>query len=145
MRIVLADDDQSVRGALRLMLEELLAERSDGSPRAPSDITEAGSSEALLLTLEQDAADLVLLDWELPDLPVERLMDRARKHRPRCVVIAMSGRPEAARDAVARGADAFISKSEPPDRLIDALLRVLRAASASRTPSGSPGSCCRRT
>jgi DNA-binding NarL/FixJ family response regulator len=39
-------------------------------------------------------------------------------------VIVMSGQPEVRRAALAVGADAFISKTDPPDQLLAALKEV---------------------
>jgi DNA-binding NarL/FixJ family response regulator len=122
MRIVLADDEEKVRSALRLLVEELAQELTEERQGTPCRVVEAASAEAVVRELGHDRADLVLLDWELPGMASGDLVGRVRELSPGCVVIAMSGRPEAARDAVERGADAFVSKNEPPDRLVGVLL-----------------------
>ena len=116
MRIVVADDEQKVRSALRLLLQELTKDPS--GPHEACLIVEATTAEAAVRELRQEAADLILLDWELPGMAVEDLVGEVRQLSPGCVVVAMSGRPEAARDAVEKGVDAFISKHDPPDRLV---------------------------
>jgi DNA-binding response OmpR family regulator len=64
--------------------------------------------------------DLVLLDWELPGLMVGS-PSVLREGRPALTVIALSGRPEARRAALAAGVDAFDSKANPPERLLEAI------------------------
>jgi DNA-binding NarL/FixJ family response regulator len=44
-------------------------------------------------------------------------------------VIALSGRPEARRAALDAGVDAFVSKGDPPERLLSMLEAALQTAS----------------
>ena len=39
-------------------------------------------------------------------------------------IIVLSGRPEYRKNAIAAGADAFVSKVDPPDRLLDAISSI---------------------
>ncbi len=132
MRIVLADDEQKVRSALRLLLQELTTDPSGALQACPCRIAEAETADAAISELEREAADLVLLDWELPGMATGDLVEKVRELSPGCVLVAMSGRPEAARDAADRGADAFVSKNDPPDRLVSIVLGRLSAASSGR-------------
>jgi DNA-binding NarL/FixJ family response regulator len=119
MRILLADDQSKIRFGLRLLLE-----------REPDlDVVgEAAEAETLLAQLETIQPDVVLLDWELPGLAVIGGLPALRTICPQLLVIALSGRLEARRAALAAGADAFVSKSKPPSQL----LATLRAISQSR-------------
>jgi len=121
VRIVLADDERKVRSALRLLLEELTKDGAEALCETPC-LVEAAGADAVVRELREERVDLLLLDWELPGMAAGDLVDKVRELSPDCVVIAMSGHPEAARDAVDHGADAFVSKNEPPDRLVSALL-----------------------
>ena len=115
MRILLADDQPKTRYALRLLLE-----------REPElDVVgEAAEAEILLAQLETIQPDVVLLDWELPGLLVVGGLPALRRVCPQLLIIALSGRFEARRAALAAGADAFVSKSRPPSQLI-ATLRAI--------------------
>ena len=64
---------------------------------------------------------LVLLDWELPGLEADGLLPTLRELCPRLKVIALSGRPEARHAALDAGVDAFVSKGDPPERLLAAV------------------------
>jgi len=111
MRILLADAQSRVRFALRVLLE-----------RQP-DMEVAGDSANAkeLLALTQEACpDLVLLDWGLPGL-TEDLLDALREECPGMYVIALSGRPEAGRQALDSGADAFVCKCDSAQRLLAAI------------------------
>ncbi len=112
MRVLLADDQNKVRSALRLLL---------GQEPGLSVVGEAIGVEGLLAQMETACPDLVLLDWELPGLSTAELLPTLRALCPRLRVIALSGRPEARRAALAAGADAFVSKGDPPERLLTTL------------------------
>lgn len=126
MRVLLADDQEGVRAALRLVVEqepgmELVGEVADVS--------------ALLDEVSLMQPDLVLLDWELPELKAaeagRRLLSALHQRSPQVHVIALSGQPESGRRALAAGADAFVSKVEPPERLLWALRSANKGAEAS--------------
>ena len=118
MRVLLADDQADLRSALRLLLEQEPGVELVG---------EVADVDTLLSQVEISHPDLLLLDWELPGLPADagrRLLAVLHMCRPFLQVIVLSGRPESNRSALAAGADLFVSKTEPPDRL----LAVLRGA-----------------
>jgi DNA-binding NarL/FixJ family response regulator len=112
MRILVADDQATVRSALQLILEE------NPELDVVGEATEAGE---LLAQAEMACPDLVLLDWELPGSQAADLLSALRQHLPHLVVIALSGRPEARQSALDAGVDAFVSKGDPPERLLATL------------------------
>ncbi|NLH08649.1 MAG: response regulator transcription factor [Chloroflexi bacterium] len=112
MRVLLADAQAKVRSALRLLLEqepdmEVAAEVSDG--------------RALLAAAGANEGDIVLVDWFLPGVAPDWLVAELRSRWPHLYIIALSGRPEAAAAATWAGADAFVSKCDPPEALLDAV------------------------
>ena len=109
MRVLLADDHPRVRSALRLILEQ--------EPNFQV-VGEAADATGLLLAAAERVPDLVLLDWELPGLPAAQLLRLLLYERPLLKVIAMSSRPEVAQSALDAGAQAFLSKSEPPEQVL---------------------------
>ena len=121
MRIVLADDNKEIRFALGLLLRESGA-RPEGSPEPfQSNIVEAANAADVIRHLEEAHCDVVLLDWELPGLSCGELLAEIRRLASGCRVVAMSGRPEAHRHSLSLGVDGFVSKNEPPDRLLELL------------------------
>jgi len=136
MQVLLADNQPKVRLGLRVLLE-----RQPGL----KVVGEAANAEELLARMEADRPDLVLLGWELPGLakvdpsarsrqspsaglcgePVEPsgqgLLSALRRVSPNLCVIALSVQSEARRVALAAGADAFVSKCDPPERLLAAI------------------------
>jgi len=112
MRVLLADKQPKVRFALHTLLKQ------------QPDVTvlgEALDTASLLDQVERCRPDLVLLDWSLPGHNAAEFLVRLRRNHPNLCVIVMSGRPESGRIALAAGADAFVSKADPPDRLLDAI------------------------
>jgi DNA-binding NarL/FixJ family response regulator len=111
MNILLADDQPKVRSALKFLLEQ--------DPRLKV-VGEVAEAKELLLAVRTSCPDVVLLDWELPGLSASCTLDALRACA-RLAVVALSGRPEARQAALAAGADAFVSKGEPPENLLTAL------------------------
>jgi len=112
MRVLLADDQAKVRSALRLLLKH---------QPGISILGEAVDTTGLLDWVKAACPDLVLLDWELPGLEVDDLLPTLHELCPRLAVIALSGRPEARQAALDAGVDAFVSKGDPPERLLAAM------------------------
>jgi DNA-binding NarL/FixJ family response regulator len=112
MRILLADNQADVRSALRLLLEQ---------EPGLDVVGEAIGVEELLIQAEAAQPDLVLLDWELPGSRAADLLPALRSCCPCARAIALSGRPEARREALEAGIDVFVSKADPPERLLAAV------------------------
>lgn len=114
MRILLADHRPKVRFALRALLEQQPGVKVVG---------EAADARDLLAQIKATCPDLVLLDWKLRGLAAVDLLVALRRVCPDVVVIALSGIPEARRAALDAGADAFVSKTDPPERLLTVIDR----------------------
>jgi DNA-binding NarL/FixJ family response regulator len=85
MRVLLADDRPKTRFALRLLLE-----RQPGI----QVVGEAADAEELLVLAMATFPDVVLLDWELPNLAIDgSSLSALRRVCPHLCVIALSGRP----------------------------------------------------
>jgi DNA-binding NarL/FixJ family response regulator len=117
MRVLIADDQPQVRSALRLLLKQ-----------EPGMIVvgEAEDTQQALELSARQRPDLVLLDWELPKNAGQRLLPALRARCPHTKVVALSGRPEARKAALAAGADAFVSKGDPPERVLAAVENCMR-------------------
>jgi DNA-binding NarL/FixJ family response regulator len=116
MRVLLADDQAKVRSALGLLLGQKPGLDIVGG------VEQAGD---LVAQVNQKHPDLILLDWELPGSEPRELVETLRAMWPHLKMIALSGRPEARHAALSAGVDAFVSKGDPPERLMAALDRVL--------------------
>jgi DNA-binding NarL/FixJ family response regulator len=109
MLILIADDQPKVRLGLRVLLE-----RQAGFVI----VGEVEDTKSLLAQTRALLPDLVLLSWELPGLRADDTLSSLYKIYPDLAVIALSGRPEARQAALQAGADAFVSKADPPERLL---------------------------
>jgi CheY-like chemotaxis protein len=112
MRILLGDGQPKVRFALRVLLEQQPGLEVAG---------EASDADDLLAQAAMVNPDLVLLGWELPGLVDVGSLTALRRICPDVSVIALSGRPEARQVALLAGADAFVSKFDPPEQLLAAI------------------------
>jgi DNA-binding NarL/FixJ family response regulator len=117
MQVLIADDQPSVRFALKLVLEQ------QGIDVA-GDVADSGE---LLAWFKTNQADLLLLDWELPDQPGKKIIPILRARYPGLTVIVLNSRPQTRTEAISAGADGFVSKGDPPEYLLSLLATALRA------------------
>ena len=126
MRILLAEDEARVRSAISLLLCQ------------EPDIIIVGEAENLKTALALAARQhphVVLLDWELPGLCARTVVQALRAVQPSIAIIALSGRPESRPAALQAGADAFISKYDPPELLRSAIGRYRSALAPCLQPN----------
>jgi DNA-binding NarL/FixJ family response regulator len=114
MRIIIADRQAATRSAVGILL---------ASEKDMNIVGEAGEMPQILPLVEAMQPDVLLLDWELPGRAAAELLLALRKLAPPLKVVALSGRPEARQAALQAGVDGFVSKGDPPARL----LTILRA------------------
>jgi len=112
MEILLADDSLEVRSALRLLLEQ---------EYKSAIVTEISDRRSLIAHLNKSCPDVVLLDWELPGFKREDIQDLLQACCPQMKVIAMSSKYEAHKEARTAGVNAFVSKAEPPEKILSTL------------------------
>ena len=115
IKILLADDQALLRSALRLWLEE---------QSYIQVVAEATDANSLLAQIKAAVPDILLLDWELPGLGLtnsaNQLLRTLRDSFPQLRIVAFSSHPEARQSALGAGVDAFVSKTAPPDYLLEA-------------------------
>jgi DNA-binding NarL/FixJ family response regulator len=116
-RILVADNDARVRLALQTLLRQ-----ESGS----LTIRESSDLGSLAVQVKDFEPDLVFLDWELPGRPAAALLFALHglNYHPRFIVL--STRQESEGEAMATGADAFVCKADPPDRLLESFRRLVQ-------------------
>lgn len=114
MRIILADHHVQPCWALRTLLEE--------QPEFDF-IGETGDAPSLLELAERQLPDLILIDSELPRMNMEILISKLHEQDPRPTVIVMSSNFEDSRKLLKAGADAFVSKGDQPEWLLEILYK----------------------
>lgn len=109
VRVFIVDDQPQVRSALKLLLKQ------------ESDMMVVGEASSLTKALELIAdlqPEVLLLDWGLTGPGAAEAFSTLRAVSPDLLVVALSGRPEARGAAMDAGADAFVSKGDPPEQLL---------------------------
>jgi two-component system response regulator DesR len=117
IRVLLADDQALVRGALAAML----------SLEADIEVVaEVGSGDEVVPAAQRTNADVALLDVQMPGK--DGLTAAAELHQamPSCRVVVCTtfGRPGYLARAMSAGAVGFVVKDAPPEQLVDAVRRV---------------------
>ncbi len=115
IRILLADDDPALRSALALLLETRLHARI---------VAESYSMENLMDNLKRHYPDIVILDWDLPGRPATDRIAFLHRNFPSLKVVVIGSQPEMAEQSLSLHADAYISKSEPPEQMVEMLQAI---------------------
>lgn len=117
IRLLLADDQALVRGAMAALLN------------LESDLEvvgEVGSGDAVLAAVRDKRPDVALLDVEMPGLDGLEATALVKREHPevRVLIVTTFGRPGFLRRALRAGADGFVVKDTPAAQLADAVRRV---------------------
>ena len=106
----------------------MLSAMSEFIERDPrfSLVATASSAEGFLEVVLRVPVVVGVIDWTLPKLGAERLIDvlRAQEAAPRIVVYSHGDGADIPSRAMAAGAAGFCSRSEPPERLLDIISEV---------------------
>lgn len=128
-RVVIVDDDQLVRMALRLVL--------DGEPDL-TVVAEAADGEAALTVVEQQRPDVVLMDVRMPGrdgLSATREL-LARPSPPKVLMLTTFDYDDLVLGALEAGALGFVFKDTPPGRIVDAV-RVVAEGNPVLSPAAT--------
>jgi two-component system, NarL family, response regulator NreC len=117
VRVMLVDDHRLLRAGLRIMIDRSLD---------MTCIAEAGTVVAALEVLDHQAADLVLMDVEMPGMDGITAIPEVRRRCPtaRIVMLSMHGTSRTVRAAFAAGAHGYLVKTVDDDELLGALRAV---------------------
>ncbi|GGO23256.1 response regulator transcription factor [Microbispora bryophytorum] len=119
IRVVLAEDQSMVRGALASLL---------GLEPDIEVVGEAADGDEVIAVAEATRPDIALLDIEMPGRDGISAAQELRRRVPGCRVVILTtfGRPGYLRRAMEAGAVAFLVKDSPASELAAAIRRVLR-------------------
>jgi two-component system, NarL family, response regulator DesR len=117
IRLLLADDQALVRGALAALL--------DLEPDLEV-VAEVGSGDEVVPAATRHAPDVALLDVEMPGLDGIGATLAVKRAVPglRVLIVTTFGRPGYLRRALQAGADGFVVKDTPARELADAVRRI---------------------
>jgi DNA-binding NarL/FixJ family response regulator len=117
LRILLADDQERVRYGLRALLRQQPGWKVIG---------EAENAKDLLALAAVLNPDLILLDWNMPNMTGEEVILSLRRIEKDLFVIVLSGQIEVKSAALEAGANAFFSKANSPGQLVEIIQNVIK-------------------
>jgi two-component system response regulator DesR len=117
IRVLIADDQALVRGALAAML---------GLEHDIEVVAQVGDGAAAVAEAVRTRPDVALLDVQMPGVDGLTAAEQLRDRVPQCRVLVCTtfGRPGYLARAMAAGAAGFVVKDAPPEQLVDAVRRV---------------------
>ncbi|WP_223692538.1 response regulator transcription factor [Leifsonia poae] len=117
IRLLLADDQALVRGALAALLD-LEADLEV--------VAQVGRGDEVVAAARAGLVDVALLDVEMPGLDGIQVASALRETLPSCrsLIVTTFGRPGYLRRAMEAGASGFVVKDTPSGQLADAVRRV---------------------
>ncbi len=124
MKVLIADSQLKVRRALSIWVHNQPGWEIAG---------EAGDAVDLWDKLDQLTPGVVILDCGLPGLPTEELVARVRQASKGVAIILLTTGPIDRRQADSLNADFYVSKVDPPDRMLDAILKAKRQLEGKRS------------
>ena len=117
-KVMLVEDEESVRLLLRLTLEV-------GS----IEIVEAPDGETAVDTYLEERPDVVFLDWALPGRSgvevCREIRDQPSAEETKIIMLTARTGEDQRREGLAAGADDYISKPFSPEHLLDKLREIL--------------------
>jgi DNA-binding NarL/FixJ family response regulator len=121
-RLLVVDDHAIVRSGIR----RLLSERTD------IEVLEAANGEDALRAVQDQPADLIVLDLNLPGLGGLELLRRLARTAPKSPILVFSQHAEAiyATKALEAGARGFVSKNAMPEEFLEAVDAILAGGTA---------------
>jgi len=117
IRLLIADDQALVRGALSALL---------GLEPDIEVVAEVGRGDEVVDAAVRSAADVALLDIEMPGMDGIAAASALRSALPTCrtLIVTTFGRPGYLTRAMRAGASGFVVKDTPAAQLADAVRRV---------------------
>jgi len=117
IRVILVDDHPIVRSGIRGLLEKANDIKVVG---------EAENGEAALQLVEEAAADVLLLDMELPDIPGPQVAAQIKQNHPALKILSLSAHDDSVyvRQLLEQGAAGYLMKEEAPEVILDAVRGV---------------------
>ena len=116
IRVLVADDQELVRGGFRLILERA----------GMLVVAEAGDGQEAVDLARESAPDVVLMDIRMPRIEATRVLLAGEEPRPRVLALTTFDLDEYVYQAVRAGASGFLLKDVSPDDLVHAVRSVAR-------------------
>jgi len=118
MRIILATPEVNLRLAIQLLLSEEPNVQIVGT---------ASNLEGVLALIQTTSVDLVFLDWDLVDQPLNTLVEQMHVEQPEIGLIILVSRASQLSTPLEAGIQAYLLKGEPPEKLLQGYRQVVAA------------------
>lgn len=112
MKILIVDDQARTRRSLKALLSTCV--RADV-------IREAADGKEAVQIVDESHPDLVLMDVQMPGMDGLQATRLIKSTWPKVSIIALSMYNDYRGEALAAGANAFISKGDSPDKLLETI------------------------
>jgi DNA-binding NarL/FixJ family response regulator len=116
MQILVVDDQPRARQSMKALL---------GAMYQVDQLREAADGTEAIHLVEEFQPDLIMMDARMPGMNGLEALRRIKAKWPKIKIIVLSMYPEFNTEALAAGADAFISKSDPPKNLRETLKDII--------------------
>jgi len=120
IRVLVVDDQPRARQSLKVLLTTC--------PQV-KEVKEAPLAREAIYLIQESPPDVVLMDVQMPEMDGLQATRLIKAKWPQVKVIVLTMYTEYAAEAQAAGADAFICKGEPPERLFATLEDVMEQVS----------------
>ena len=115
IRVLIVDDQPRARQSLKTLL---------GTCPQVKEVKEAGLAREAMRIMEESQLDVVLMDVQMPEMDGLQATQLIKAKWPQVKVIVLTLYAEYAAEAEAAGADAFLCKGEPTEKLLATLAEV---------------------
>jgi DNA-binding NarL/FixJ family response regulator len=116
MQILIADDQTRARQSLKALL---------ATWPTVEQVREASNGQEAVLLIEEAAPDVVVMDARMPEMDGLQATRLIKQRWPQVKVVVWSMYPEYEVEAQSAGADAFVTKGEPPQQLLARIAAVM--------------------
>ncbi len=116
IQVVVVDNQVRARQSMKALL---------ATWPAVGELREAANGLEALRLAEESQPDLVVMDVRMPEMNGIETTRLLKKRWPRIKIIVLSMYLDYREDALFAGADAFISKADPPDKLLKRLAEIV--------------------
>jgi DNA-binding NarL/FixJ family response regulator len=111
VRVLLGSADANLRLSVELLLSEEPGVTIVGA---------AMSADGLLALAAPSNPNMAVIDWDLPGKSIDQLVQEIRHIKVPLGIILLGTKSELKQSALLAGADTFVVKGSPPERLLEA-------------------------
>lgn len=115
--MLLATPDPDLRLSLELLLDEQPGVQIVGT---------VSEGEGLQALMQASQIHLIVVDWDLPGMPLPAVIADAQQRQPSINTLVMVNSSEGLEPARDSGADAVVLKGTPPDHLLTVFKQLQR-------------------